>query len=103
MECGVVELTYLGLIRPDENGNGFVLLFPDVDRCVCEGNSVSEVMKKAPPVLAEGLLFLELQGESRPTPRTFDEIAEDKCWKKVVKRGKLAVVAVTLQADVTLH
>ncbi len=103
MERGLVELTFLGLIGPDESGDGFVLLFPDVDGCVCEGNSVNEVMKKAPPVLAEGLVALDQQGEATPIPRTFEELMEDKSWEKVMKRKRLAVVAVTLQADQTLH
>lgn len=99
----MVELTYIGLIAPDDSGRGFVMLFPDVFGCICEGQSVDEVMGQAASTLATYLMALEEEGGAMPIPRTFDELMEDGAWQITMERERLAVVAVTLEADVTLH
>lgn len=99
----MVELTYIGLLGPVEKGYGFVLLFPDVYGCMCEGESVEEVMTKAAPTLTAYLMTIEQEDAAMPIPRTVNDLAEDEVWGRAMKEQKLTVVAVTVEADVTLH
>lgn len=99
----VVEIAFVGLIGPGENGRGFAVIFQDPHGSSYEGPTFADVMEESAPVSARHLNMLESNWEPIPKSRTAQEILADEGVREVIRQGEVTLVEVKLKGNETIH
>jgi predicted RNase H-like HicB family nuclease len=64
---------YIGLMHKDE-GTSYGVSFPDVPGCISAGDTFEEAVANAAEALAGHFAAIRADGETIPTPRSFEDL-----------------------------
>ena len=67
---------YIALVHKDE-GTSYGVSFPDVPGCISAGDTFEEAVALAAEALAGHFAAMRADGDTIPTPRSFDELKHD--------------------------
>jgi len=67
---------YIALVHKDE-GTSYGVSFPDVPGCISAGDTFEEAVANAAEALAGHFAAMRADGETIPTPRSFEDLKRD--------------------------
>jgi predicted RNase H-like HicB family nuclease len=67
---------FIALVHKDD-GTSYGVSFPDVPGCVSAGNTFEDAVANAAEALAGHLALMTADGDTLPSPRSFDELRRD--------------------------
>ncbi len=67
---------YIAIVHKDD-GTSYGVSFPDVPGCVSAGDTFEEAVASASEALAGHFAAMRADGETVPSPRTFEELKRD--------------------------
>jgi predicted RNase H-like HicB family nuclease len=67
---------YIALVHKDD-GTSYGVSFPDVPGCVSAGDTFEEALANASEALAGHFAAMRADGETVPSPRSFEELKRD--------------------------
>jgi predicted RNase H-like HicB family nuclease len=78
-EAEVQMAGYIALVHKDE-GTRYGVNFPDVPGCISAGDTFEEAVANASEALAGHFAAMRADGETIPTPRSFDQLKRDPAF-----------------------
>ena len=87
------RFTYPIVLTPDDEDEGFVVTFPDIQHAITQGDNVEECLEQAVDCLEEALASCIDDGEDIPVPS-----AVDKGDLSVAPRSQMAIKVEIYQA-----
>jgi predicted RNase H-like HicB family nuclease len=67
---------YIALVHKDE-GTSYGVSFPDVPGCISAGDTFEEAVANAAEALAGHFAMMRADGETVPSPRSFEDLKRD--------------------------
>ena len=72
---------YLALVHKDE-GTSYGVSFPDVPGCISAGGTFEEAVANVAEALAGHFAVMRADGDSIPSPRSFEELQRDPDFRE---------------------
>jgi len=72
---------YIALVHKDA-GTSYGVSFPDVPGCISAGDTFEDAVANAGEALAGHFAAMRADGETIPTPRSFDELKRNPVFKE---------------------
>lgn len=93
------NLEYPVTIRPltQEEGNGYLIEFPDLPGCIADGETIEEALKEAEDALHAWIITAEEFGDEIPKPSTADSYSGQ--WRIRLPKSLHAALALRAKRE----